>query len=378
MIKRIKELMEKYFTTVTTGGYLAKGYGDRDVDIYKNPTTKELMDSMDDSTSRQAVRFIVAENGDIYIWNWHKAIHRDIQAKLNIPKAVGGIFSVTEDKLISFDGGNISINKENGFTEDEMLDIFLKSSLARMYGLTRENANTRFYSYNESVSRIQELVGYIKSDVSPRGLDYVFPEVQNVFYLDTKGDTDFAYIRIDDNTFHVAKSLYKRNEPDFEAELSTQDLLDTIKKSANDYDIKIQKTHKGYDVVLVELEDEVDEEWAGAVKTSWKKNDIIDVFKNPSRGEILKMTQGGKTPVRFFIALSGDYYVWAFDDAEHDEVARQLKQNFKVKGVYYNPKYIEFFKVKTPESVYPEVEHSRMMNVLDPDFNDNLLRRKHD
>ena len=122
----------------------------------------------------------------------------------------------------------------------------------------------------------------------------------------------------------------------------------------------------------------VSEEWAGSVKTSWKKDALIDVFRNPSKGEILKMTQGGKTPVRFFVALNGDLYVWAFDDAEHDEVARQLKQNYKVKGVYYNTDYVEFFKVKTPERVYPEIKDSKLMNVLNPDFHDNLLRRKND
>ena len=127
---------------------------------------------------------------------------------------------------------------------------------------------------------------------------------------------------------------------------------------------------------ILKLCNNVKEEWAGSVKTSWKKDDLIDVFVNPSKGEILKMTRGGKTPVRFFIALNGDFYVWAFDDAEHDEVANQLKKNYKVKGVYYNPEYIEFFKVKTPERVYPEVESSKIMNVLDKDFHDNLLRKK--
>ena len=73
------------------------------------------------------------------------------------------------------------------------------------------------------LKRILELLDYIKSDVPPRGLDYVFPEVQNVFYLNTKGDTDFVYTRVDGDTFHVAKSLYKRNEPDFEAELNNKD-----------------------------------------------------------------------------------------------------------------------------------------------------------
>lgn len=128
---------------------------------------------------------------------------------------------------------------------------------------------------------------------------------------------------------------------------------------------------------ILKLCSNVKEEWAGSIKSTWHQEPIlVDVFKNPSRYELTKMTKGGKNPVRFFISLGGDFYVWNFGDAMHDEVAQQLKLNYKVKGTYYNPSYIEFFKVKTPERVYPEVENSKLMNVLDIDFHDNLLRKK--
>ena len=104
------------------------------------------------------------------------------------------------------------------------------------------------------LKRILELLDYIKADVPLKGLDYVFPEVQNVFYLNTSGDTDFVYTRLDKDTFHVAKSLYQRNEPDFESELSNRDMLDTIKQSQDDHDIRISKTNKGYDITLIDPE----------------------------------------------------------------------------------------------------------------------------
>jgi len=103
------------------------------------------------------------------------------------------------------------------------------------------------------LKRILELLDYVKSDISVKGLDYVFPEVKNVFYLDKNGDTDFIYVRIDSGTFHVAKSLYERNRPDFASEVSSEELLETIKLSEDDYNIRIQKNDKSYDVTLVEL-----------------------------------------------------------------------------------------------------------------------------
>jgi len=104
------------------------------------------------------------------------------------------------------------------------------------------------------LKRILELLDYVKSDVPLKGLDYVFPEVQNVFYLNTSGDTDFVYTRLDKDTFHVAKSLYKRNEPDFESELSNEDMLNTVKQSQDDHDVRISKTTKGYDITLIDPE----------------------------------------------------------------------------------------------------------------------------
>ena len=127
---------------------------------------------------------------------------------------------------------------------------------------------------------------------------------------------------------------------------------------------------------IIKLCNKLNEEWVGNVKTSWKKDDFIDVFKNPSKSEIIKMTQGGKNPIRFFIALNGDLYVWGFLDAQHDEVAQQLYQHYSVKGTYYNPTYVEFFKVKNPQPIYNKVKDSKLMNVLDDDYQDNLSRRE--
>jgi hypothetical protein len=119
------------------------------------------------------------------------------------------------------------------------------------------------------------------------------------------------------------------------------------------------------------------EEWAGSIKSTWHREPIlVDVFKNPSKGEITKMTKGGKSPVRFFIDYFGNLFVWGFGDAMHDEVALQLKLGYGIKGAYYNPSYVEFFKVKNPERVEAQIAGSKLMNVLDDDYNDNLLRKR--
>lgn len=235
--------------------------------------------------------------------------------------------------------------------------------------------------------RIHELLNIVKPDVDKTriktsygnigSLETMFPDITWINFLDTKGKVDFSYNRVNDEEFEVIESLYSPDEEDYTPFLDNTEMLLTVQQALrdNDYTAKIQRTTSGYDLILTEV-DELEEEWTGSVKTSWKKNDIIDVFKNPSKSEILKMTKGGKTPVRYFIALNGDLYVWAFDDAEHDEVSRQLGKPYRVKGVYYSPEYVEFFKVMKPQLVYPEVENSKLKDLLDTNYHDNLLRKK--
>lgn len=109
------------------------------------------------------------------------------------------------------------------------------------------------------LKRISELLDYIKPDISSKGLDYVFPEVKNIYYLDRNGDTDFIYIRTDKDTFHVAKSLWDRHDKDFESEIKNDEMLETVKQSTNEgknhggYELRIQKAKGGYDLTLVEI-----------------------------------------------------------------------------------------------------------------------------
>lgn len=104
--------------------------------------------------------------------------------------------------------------------------------------------------------KIFELLDYVKADVAPKGLDYVFPEANNIYYVDNKGNSNFIYVRVDDSTFHVAKSLWDRKNKDFESEISSEDMLNTVKQSLDEYEVRIQKTSKGYDITLIELDSE--------------------------------------------------------------------------------------------------------------------------
>jgi hypothetical protein len=222
------------------------------------------------------------------------------------------------------------------------------------------------------IKRIKELLSYIKSDVSPEGLDYVFPEVKNVFYLNTVGDTDFVYTRIDDDTFHVAKSLYLRKEPDFEAELSAQELLDTIKQSINDYDIKIQKVPKGYDVVLVEIEDELEE------KINSSQSEAIGtkspILFSPTLSEINKMLREAEGhSLRFLInPKTQDYYIADASEWVHPEMLRELKLSSAgyVRGGFDGKGYAWFNRASLLGKIHQEImeffKGTSLYNVLKP------------
>lgn len=119
------------------------------------------------------------------------------------------------------------------------------------------------------------------------------------------------------------------------------------------------------------------EAWFGSVNSSWKSDSqLVDVFKNPSRHELSKITNGLKNPLRFIIDLDGNVYMWDGNSALHDEVSRQLEIPYQVKGAYYKPTYVEFFKTKTPNRVYDLVNRSYLLKLVDDDYKDNLLRRE--
>jgi len=114
--------------------------------------------------------------------------------------------------------------------------------------------------------RIKEILDYIKGDVHKQDLEDIFPMVNNVYYLDYNGDSEFIYVRKDDDTFHVAKHLggmqsRGKHGEDISPEISADELLLTIQQSDasldprnGDREVRIQDTPKGYDVTLIELE----------------------------------------------------------------------------------------------------------------------------
>lgn len=120
----------------------------------------------------------------------------------------------------------------------------------------------------------------------------------------------------------------------------------------------------------------ISEKYYATISSNWRGDNIpVEVFINPSRGELMKLTRGGKHPLRFILNLEGDLLVWDFEGAEHDEVSRQTKNPFRIKGTIYTPSYIEFFKVKNPEMVYANIKGTYLDSLLTDDYKDNLSRK---
>ena len=121
----------------------------------------------------------------------------------------------------------------------------------------------------------------------------------------------------------------------------------------------------------------IDEKYLDTISSNWRGGEAypVEIFINPSKNELLKMTQGGKHPLRFISTINGDLLVWDFEKAEHEEVGRKTGNSLRVKGAIYTPKYVEFFKVKNPEFVYENIKNTYLEKLLDSDYRDNLLRK---
>lgn len=125
---------------------------------------------------------------------------------------------------------------------------------------------------------------------------------------------------------------------------------------------------------IQQILNKLNEEWFATIKSNWKKdNSPVEVFKNPSKSEVIKLTKG--SPQRFILDVDGNVYMWDGNTALHDEVAQQLKIAYRLKGAYFSPDYIEFFKSKNPQRNYDLLKDSHLEKLLNTDYKDNQLRR---
>lgn len=128
---------------------------------------------------------------------------------------------------------------------------------------------------------------------------------------------------------------------------------------------------------IKELLSKIDERYYDTVSSNWRGGESypVEIFINPTRTELLKLTNGGRHPLRFISTLKGDLLVWDFEKAEHEEVGRKTNNSFNFKGTIYTPEYIEFFKVKNPEYIYNSIKGTYLEKLLVNDYRDNLFRK---
>lgn len=105
------------------------------------------------------------------------------------------------------------------------------------------------------IKRIMELLDYLKDDISPKGLDYVFPETKIVIFHDDEDKVLIEYERINNKNFAIKDydvlDVKDSSEPDDDL-VSSEDMLLTIKQAIDDkYDphqITITRLKDGYEI----------------------------------------------------------------------------------------------------------------------------------
>ena len=284
-------------------------------------------------------------------------------------------------------------------------------TLSQFGEYSNEYFNELIESYQSTISRnydkiIHEIIHYL-DDMRVEGRDnrkYNKGDTSNVSDLEGKRQIlkDYysqpseynAFVQMDlnnlDNEIEITKKygnlkeLIDNNFNNFNSFLDFYKykarLFPTKHKLTDDYFKKINnRLYQYYIDKKKELEDFLktkSESWVGDVDSSWKADStLVSVFRNPSKHELSKITNGFKNSLRFIISIDGSVYMWDGNSALHDEVSRQLKIPYLVKGAYFSPKYIEFFKVKNSNKIYDTLNSSYMIKLLDDDYTDNLIRR---
>lgn len=107
------------------------------------------------------------------------------------------------------------------------------------------------------IKRIVELLDYLKNDISPKGLDYVFPETRIVIFHDDHDQVLIEYERLNSKNFIIKdyedlESSIKDADDSDDDLVSDSDMLLTIKQAISDkYDphkITITKLKDGYEI----------------------------------------------------------------------------------------------------------------------------------
>lgn len=148
-LRKIKKIVEEYFKSLRVDDVL----NDKDVDIYKNPSAKELKEIMADMTdSKRAIRFIMTKDLTTYVWRWDKAIHKSVRYNLGIEDGtvIGGICQLIPYRELAFDMGRVSVNKDNGYTQEEMESMFFSSPLAKTLHMTPEDTKVDYFEYGNT------------------------------------------------------------------------------------------------------------------------------------------------------------------------------------------------------------------------------------
>lgn len=155
-IKNIRRIIEKYFTTITVDDII----GNEDVDIYENPSLKELMKEIDATGKNpgfvpmKGVRFLITKDLNTFVWGWDRATHGSVRNILRLGSdVIGGVAilvspSGDKQKEVAFDLGTRSVNKGNGYSQKEMAAKFFSTRLAKTLGMDEDNTEVKFFSYN--------------------------------------------------------------------------------------------------------------------------------------------------------------------------------------------------------------------------------------
>jgi hypothetical protein len=150
LIDKLKAILEKYYTTVGSSAEDPFSKQVKDIDIYENPTAKELKEIMaDEKDSTRSFRFIIDDSGKSYVWKWDKAIHMSIKNKLGLGNnCVAGTVVIIPYRGVEFDLGKESINTDNNYSRGEIEEIFFDSELAKALNITLDSYKVSFYEYN--------------------------------------------------------------------------------------------------------------------------------------------------------------------------------------------------------------------------------------
>jgi len=121
------------------------------------------------------------------------------------------------------------------------------------------------------------------------------------------------------------------------------------------------------------------EKWLQSFHGDWQRDSLIDIFKNPTKKEILEAEKNGSSGFRGVISPNGDLYVWGIEF--HSAIIKKVLKGkerlgaIPIRGISYGQTLKVIVSPVLQDSVWDWYNQDEKLKVIEIIKNQTQLKR---